>query len=62
MAVFSAAMNNLIRLNITPEFANELKRHHEKVSADPILQFAEQLPTLPNVSVEIVQPLIHNSI
>ena len=44
--VMSAAFNNLVRLMVTQEFTNELRRTSNSIQ-DPILEFALQLPTLP---------------
>lgn len=45
-AVMSAAFNNIVRLMVTEEFKNELRRTGS-TGSDPILEFASQLPTLP---------------
>lgn len=45
-AVMSAAFNNIVRITVTEEFANELKRSATNTQV-PILEFALQLPTLP---------------
>jgi ribosomal protein S18 acetylase RimI-like enzyme len=44
--VMSAAFNNIVRLMVTHEFTNELRRSANPIQ-DPILEFALQLPTLP---------------
>jgi GNAT superfamily N-acetyltransferase len=44
--VMSAAFNNIVRLMVTQEFTNELRRSANPME-DPILEFALQLPTLP---------------
>lgn len=44
--VMAAAFNNIVRLMVTEEFTNELRRTGS-VGSDPILEFAAQLPTLP---------------
>ncbi|HEY1657134.1 MAG TPA: GNAT family N-acetyltransferase [Candidatus Sulfotelmatobacter sp.] len=58
--VMSAAFNNIIRLTVTQEFANELRRS-ATTTQDPILEFALQLPTLPappnGVSEQIIGEL-----
>lgn len=43
--IMTAGFNNLIRLAVTGEFIEELKRH--STSPDPVLEFALQLPILP---------------
>lgn len=45
-AVMTAAFNNIVRLVVTEEFTNELRRTGT-AGQDPILEFALQLPTLP---------------
>ena len=47
--VISASFSNLVRLTVTDEFAKELQRTSSGES-DPILEFALQLPTLPQPS------------
>lgn len=58
--VMSAAFNNLVRLMITQEFTNELRRTSNSIQ-DPILEFALQLPTLPapqnGVSQQVLEEL-----
>jgi GNAT superfamily N-acetyltransferase len=58
--VMSAAFNNLVRLTVTQEFTNELRRSATSTQ-DPILEFALQLPTLPpppsGVSAAIIDEL-----
>lgn len=44
-----AGLNNQIRVCVTPEFAAELERHIKAGNADPILEFARELPSLPIV-------------
>lgn len=44
--VMTAAFNNIVRLVVTEEFTNELRRTGT-AGQDPILEFALQLPTLP---------------
>jgi GNAT superfamily N-acetyltransferase len=58
--VMSAAFNNIVRLTVTQEFTNELRRSSTSTQ-DPILEFALQLPTLPpppnGVSEQIIDQL-----
>ena len=58
--VMSAAFNNIMRLTVTQEFANELRRS-ATTTHDPILEFAMQLPTLPappnGLSEQIIREL-----
>jgi GNAT superfamily N-acetyltransferase len=58
--VMSAAFNNIVRLTVTQEFVNELRRSATSTQ-DPILEFALQLPTLPappnGVSQQIIDEL-----
>lgn len=55
--VMSAAFNNIVRLTVTQEFANELRRSATSTQ-DPILEFALQLPTLPAPPHGVSQQLI----
>lgn len=55
--LISAGLNNEIKIYITPEFCTELERYKNQ-GDDPILEFAKQLPTLPNVSETEIQKLI----
>lgn len=45
--LFATALNGDVRLCVSHEFANELRRHSRAHASDPVLQFAESLPTLP---------------
>jgi GNAT superfamily N-acetyltransferase len=58
--VMSAAFNNIVRLMVTQEFTNELRRTANPIQ-DPILEFALQLPTLPapqsGVSSKMIEEL-----
>jgi len=45
--LFSTALNGDVRLCVSYEFAEELRRHSRGQASDPVLQFAESLPTLP---------------
>src|SRR5690606_27965732 len=45
--LFATAFNGDVRLCVSHEFAQELKRSSVAQADDPILQFAESLPTLP---------------
>ena len=56
--IFSAALNNQIRLFVTSEFANELERRSCDKDDDPVLEFAKKLPTLPSPKPENVNPII----
>lgn len=55
--VMSAAFNNIVRLTVTQEFANELRRS-ATTTQDPILEFALQLPTLPAPGAGVSEPVI----
>lgn len=48
--IISSGLNNEIRVFVTPEFTAELKKHSNSRQSDPILEFAQQLPTLPSLS------------
>ncbi len=58
--VMGAAFNNIVRLTVTEEFANELRRSTQ-ASPDPVLEFALALPTLPappgGISEQLIQEL-----
>ena len=56
--IFSAALNNQIRLFVTSEFARELERRSGDKDDDPVLEFAKKLPTLPSPKPENINPLI----
>jgi len=47
--IISSGLNNEIRVFVTPEFTAELKKHSNSKQPDPILEFAQQLPTLPTL-------------
>jgi hypothetical protein len=53
----SAAFNNIMRLTVTQEFVNELRRSATNTH-DPILEFALQLPTLPGPPNGVSEQLI----
>jgi hypothetical protein len=55
--LISAGLNNEIKIYVTPEFCFELKKH-KKGSQDPILDFAENLPTLPSINDDAINTLI----
>ena len=57
-AVMSAAFDNIVRLAVTEEFANELRRTTTGMP-DPLLEFALQLPTLPAPVHGLSQQLIN---
>jgi GNAT superfamily N-acetyltransferase/predicted nucleic acid-binding protein len=48
--IFSAALNGDFRLCVSQELAAELKRHSDGPDGDPVLKFAQELPTLPAVT------------
>jgi GNAT superfamily N-acetyltransferase len=45
--VIGAALDNLVRIVVTEEFAEELKRSVKPATPDPVYEFALQLPTIP---------------
>jgi GNAT superfamily N-acetyltransferase/predicted nucleic acid-binding protein len=57
--VLTAALNNDIRICVTAEFADELKRHSNDVGNDPVLALAVGLPTLPRVELAVLQPILN---
>jgi ribosomal protein S18 acetylase RimI-like enzyme len=56
--VMSAAFNNIVRLTVTQEFTQELRRSATSTQ-DPILEFALQLPTLPAPPNGVSEQLIN---
>jgi len=55
--LFRAALNHEIRIYVTPEFVNELKRHTTPGQRDPVLEFSEKLPKLGAMSTADLQAL-----
>jgi predicted nucleic acid-binding protein/GNAT superfamily N-acetyltransferase len=47
--MINAALNHSIRVHITEEFLNELRRASKSDEADPILEFAASLPCFPKI-------------
>jgi GNAT superfamily N-acetyltransferase/predicted nucleic acid-binding protein len=58
--VFSAALHGDFRLCVSQELAEELERSSQDVLADPVLQFARELPTLPPVPWSSLDPMIED--
>jgi ribosomal protein S18 acetylase RimI-like enzyme len=56
-AIMSAAFDGIVRLAVTEEFTNELRRTTTRIG-DPLLEFALQLPTLPTPILGLNQQLI----
>jgi predicted nucleic acid-binding protein/GNAT superfamily N-acetyltransferase len=52
--VIGAALDNFIRVVVTTEFLNELKRTTREGESDPALEFALQLPALPMPPSEMI--------
>ncbi len=48
--LIASGLNQEIRVFVTPEFTAELNRHSKTGHPDPILEFAQQLPTLPELN------------
>ena len=46
--LIAAALDNMLRIVVTEEFAVELKRNFKPDAPDPIYEFALQLPTIPS--------------
>jgi GNAT superfamily N-acetyltransferase/predicted nucleic acid-binding protein len=57
--VLTAALSNDIRVCVTAEFADELRRHSNGVDGDPVLALAVGLPTLPRVDRVVLQPIVN---
>jgi GNAT superfamily N-acetyltransferase/predicted nucleic acid-binding protein len=53
-----SGLNHEIRVYVTPEFTAELNKHSKTDNSDPILEFAQQLPTLPEINQNEVDRLI----
>jgi predicted nucleic acid-binding protein/GNAT superfamily N-acetyltransferase len=53
-----AAMANRLRICVTNEFVEELRRHTRDEARDPLLNLAKSLPTLPLVSAYLLKGLI----
>lgn len=56
--LIASGLNHEIRVFVTPEFTDELNRHGKTGHPDPILEFARQLPTLPELNQDEVDRLI----
>jgi len=56
--LIASGLNQEIRVFVTPEFTAELHKHSEIDKPDPILEFARQLPTLPELEKENIDQLI----
>ena len=54
----SLAFASEVRLTVTSEFIEELKRNTTDRSPDPVLEFAKSLPTLSKLDPSIVVPLV----
>ncbi len=55
--LIAAALDNMIRIVVTEEFAVELKRNHTSNAPDPLYEFALQLPTISRPDSATVQSL-----
>jgi GNAT superfamily N-acetyltransferase/predicted nucleic acid-binding protein len=55
--VIGAAFNRLIQVVVAQEFINELQRTSRPEASDPALEFAMQLPTLPEPDSIVLQQL-----
>jgi len=47
--LIKAGLNNQIRVCVTPEFTEELRKHTKAGQPDPVLEFAKEIPTLPKI-------------
>jgi len=56
--LIQAGLNHQARVCVTPECAQELARHSNKSSSDPVLEFAKEVPTLPTVGDAILDGLV----
>ena len=55
--LIAAALDNMLRIVVTEEFAVELKRNHKPDTPDPLYEFALQLPTISRPDSNTVQSL-----
>ena len=58
--VISAALHQLVCIVVTSEFVKELQRTSRPEPRDPALEFAMQLPTLPEPEALVLDPLIND--
>ncbi len=58
--VIAAALDNFIRVVVTSEFLNELKRKTRTGQTDPALEFALQLPALPMPPTDVILEITTN--
>ncbi|HDH11154.1 MAG TPA: GNAT family N-acetyltransferase [Nitrospirae bacterium] len=56
--LISAGFNNQIRVCVTTEFSKELEKHSDPNKVDPVLSFAERLPTLPPIDQKNLEGII----
>jgi ribosomal protein S18 acetylase RimI-like enzyme/predicted nucleic acid-binding protein len=56
--VFSAALKGIVTIVVTQEFVNELRRNSKAHPDDPVLELAQQLPTVPMPPAEISAKLV----
>jgi GNAT superfamily N-acetyltransferase/predicted nucleic acid-binding protein len=56
--IVRASFSSVVRLAITEEFINELKRTSSSASADPILELALRLPRLPKPSSQALSKIV----
>ncbi len=47
--LIKAGLNHQIRVRVTPEFTEELRKYTKAGQPDPILEFAKEIPTLPKI-------------
>ena len=55
--LIQAGLTHQARVCATPEFAQELARHTNESGSDPVLEFAKEIPTLPNVNHAVLVDL-----
>ena len=56
--IIAASLRHEIRLFVTTEFATELDRTSQDRKNDPILTFAKELPTLPQIGSDRLQAIV----
>ena len=57
-SIIKLGLNSLLSVHVTQEFLAELERRHSKGKTDPVLEFAKDLPKLPDIAPNILDPII----
>jgi len=56
--LIKAGLNHQIRVCVTPQFTEELRRHARAGESDPVLEFAKEIPTLPKIDPSELERLL----